>query len=200
LFTSFRWARNIAISTTAIAVCLAGSTIYFANQQARVEVAVVVQDPYGRIENVVAANGFQPDERVKGHLVLKYIEAVRSVSSDRVRLRADLMTMETMTTPQGIAVLAKGFEADEWGFPSQIPANRVRQVERVSVFPPKDGSSTFTAMWREKLWEGGRLVEENDMRGSVSLTTTEGKDARTLEAIKRNPTGLWVDSFRWEKN
>lgn len=199
-FTAFRWARNVAITTTALAVCFMGSTIYFANQQVRVETAVVVLDPYGRIENVVAASGFVPDERVKGHLVLKYIEAARSISSDRVRLRTDLQLVESMTTPQGIAVMAKGFEADAWGIPSLAPENRVRQVDNIKVFPPSDGSLTFTAMWRERQWEGGRLADETNMRGTITLKNAVGEGPRDIEAIKRNPTGLWVDGFKWESN
>lgn len=199
-FTAFRWARNIAIGTTALSFILAGSTVYFAQKQAEVQTAVVVVDPYGRIEDVVAATGFRPDERIKGHLVLKYIEAARSISSDRVRLRSDLGLVERMTTAQGIAVLSQGYTADAWGVPSATPENRFRQVENIQVFPPKDGSETYNAMWTERLWEGGRLVEAVQMRGTVSLSNPDRHANRSIDEIKRNPTGLWVDSFKWESN
>lgn len=199
VFTAFRWARNVAITTTALSVFLGGSTVYFANQQAKVETAVVVLDPYGRVEDVVAASGFVPDERVKGHLVMNYIKAWRSISSDRVRLRNDLALAESMTTPQGLASISKSFSEDDWGVPSVAPENRVRQVDNMDVFPPADGSATFTAVWRERLWEGGRLVEPRNMRGTVTLKKAE-ETPRDIEAIKRNPTGLWVDGFSWEQN
>lgn len=198
VFTAYRWARSVAIATTALSVCLAGSTIYFAGQQAEVQTAVVVVDPHGRIEDVVAAAGFEPDERVKGYLVAQYIERARSISSDRIRQQSDLVAVDAMTTPQGAAIMAKAYADDAWGLPSQNPENRVRQVIGIGVFPPADGGSTFTAVWRERLWEGGRLVDDVNMRGSIVLKRLDGDNARSIDAIKRNPTGLWVDGFRWE--
>lgn len=198
-FTGFRWARNIAIATTATSLVLAASTFYFANQQARVETAVVVLDPYGRIQDVIAATGFNPDERVKGHLIANYIKAARTISSDRVKLRDDLLLVESMTTQQGAAILADGYTGDPWGVPSMVPANKIRQVEGVKVFPPAGENSTYTAVWHETLWENGRAIDKLNMRGTVVLTKVHSKTQMNMDAVKRNPTGLWVDSFAWRE-
>lgn len=177
---------------------LGGSVIWLATQAPAVETVAVVFDPYGRIENVVGATGFEPDERMVGHWVLKYIECVRGVSSDRVLLRRCLVEVNDMTTDRGREMVRKAFEADPWGLPSQIPENRVRQVDRIRVMPPTEhGSATYTATWREQDWEHGRLVETRDMWGAVALTRRPGEN---VEAVKRNPLGLWVDSIRWQEN
>lgn len=198
-FTAFKWARNIAIAEAFAVAVLASSTVYFANQQARVETAAVVLRDTGKIEDVVAAAGFSPDERVKGHQVLEYIERFRSVPTDRVRLKKDLMKVEAQSTSRALSAIAKRFQDDPWGPPYMIPENRNREVLGSNVFPPSDGSDTFNATWTERRWQDGRYTDVK-MRGTVVLKRMSAKETeRDIEAIKKNPTNLWVDGFKWEE-
>jgi type IV secretory pathway TrbF-like protein len=68
-------------------------------------------------------------------------------------------------------------------------------VEVTSVVRASDTS--FQVRWLERTFEGGALKDTRRLTGLFSIVITP---PRTVEAVRRNPLGIYVHAFNWSQD
>lgn len=194
-FSSARaWRLGFAASAAAN-LGLAGIVGWLAVHEAPIQAFAVVQDPNGRIEDVVKAGGWAPDERVIGQRVGEWIEWTRSVSPDRTAMRRDWERALAMVTPRGKAALAGLYRDDPDGEPATWRASEARLVDDLSVLPLTADSYEIT--WRERDFDYSSQTAQRRMRATVTVRRIEPGDDPA--AFRANPLGAFVDAVRWQQ-
>ncbi len=57
--------------------------------------------------------------------------------------------------------------------------------------------SSFQVRWVERTFEGGALKDTRRLTGLFSLILTP---PRTVEAVRKNPLGIYVHTFNWSQD
>ena len=68
-------------------------------------------------------------------------------------------------------------------------------VEVASVVRASD--SSFQVRWLERIFEGGALKDTKRLTGLFSIVITP---PRTVEAVRKNPLGIYVHTFNWSQD
>jgi type IV secretion system protein VirB5 len=68
-------------------------------------------------------------------------------------------------------------------------------VEVTSVV--RASESSFQVRWLERLFEGGALKDTKYLTGLFSVVITP---PRTVEAVRKNPLGIYVHAFNWSQD
>ena len=68
-------------------------------------------------------------------------------------------------------------------------------VEVTSVVRASD--SSFQVRWLERIFEGGALKDTKRLTGLFSIVITP---PRTVEAVRKNPLGIYVHAFNWSQD
>jgi type IV secretion system protein VirB5 len=149
---------------------------------------VIEADPNGQARLVgPATERYDPtDAQIAWHLS-RFVEQVRSISSDPVLMRRSWLRAYEQTTEEGAAALnaiASGMD------PFAQVGKRTVSVEILSAM--RAGPQTFQIRWRERSFASARPVSEDVFTG---LITTAVHAPDTEADLRTNPLGVYVHAF-----
>ena len=134
------------------------------------------------------------DATIKYHL-RRFIENTRTISSDPAVIKKNWVDAYNLVTPRGANMLTAYVSK-----PENEPFRR-SQEERVGteiIAMVRVSNDTWQIDWRETEWDknGNPIGLPVIWRGMFRVLMQQ---PRTEEAMARNPIGLYVDEFHWDK-
>ena len=143
----------------------------------------------------VGQTDYEPTEAVITYHLRRFIEDTRGVSSDLAVLKRNWLDAYTLLTPRGGNMLTAFVEK-----PENDPFRRA-QDERVSLemlSAVRVSGDTWQLDWQETAWDknGAPLGRPTVWRGMLRTLLQMPK---TGEAMAKNPIGLYIDEFHWDK-
>ena len=173
--TELRFWRRAAIASALASIVLGGAVVA-TNVRAN-----------GRVGGTVTAESEREvSDAEVSYLLSRFIENVRSLSSDAVVVRTRWLEALNYTTPAAAKILSE--TARDSHFFMQIGSHAV-MIEILSVTRRSD--DLFEVRWQERLFQGGRLVRTDNFSGKFAVII------RAPQRGSSNPFGLHVDHFTW---
>ncbi len=138
---------------------------------------------------------YSPSEAVLKYHLRRFIESTRTISADPVVLKKNWVDAYQLVTPRAANMLTAYVSR-----PENEPFRRA-QDERVSVevlAMVRVSAETWQIDWRETSFDrnGSPVGNPALWRGMFRTLTQLPK---TEEALAKNPIGLYVDEFHWDK-
>jgi type IV secretory pathway TrbF-like protein len=154
---------------------------------------IVEVDPRGGARAVgPAAETYKPsDAQIAFHLA-RFVDNVRSLSIDPVVVRQNWLKAYDFVTDRA-AVTLNEYARDNDPF-AKVGRETVA-VEVTSVVRASD--SSFQVRWLERIFEGGALKDTKWLTGLFSIVISS---PRTVEAVRKNPLGIYVHTFNWSQD
>jgi len=153
---------------------------------------VVEVDQFGEARTVGPANAdFKPSDFMIAARLERFIEEVRSVSSDPVVVTRNWLSAYQFTTDRGAAALTAYGKTND-------PRERVGK-EQVSVDVTnvlRASPTSFRVAWTERHYQDGALAATE--RWSAILTLVD-RPTNKVDRLKTNPLHLYVDAIDWSK-
>lgn len=153
---------------------------------------VVEVDRLGEARTVGPATAdFKPSDFLIAARLERFIEEVRSVSSDPVVVTRNWLSAYQFTTDKGAAALTAYGKTND-------PRERVGK-EQVSVEVSnvlRASPTSFRVAWIERHYRDGALASTE--RWSAILTLVD-RPTNKVERLKTNPLHLYVDAIDWSK-
>lgn len=183
--------RVMAFGGLGLTMAMAAGLLW-QSSQSRITPYVVEVDRLGEAKAVAPADrGYQPtDPQVAWHLA-KFIEAVRTVSLDPVVMRRNWLSAYDFATQRG-AVFLNTYVRDANVFGSI--GERAVTVDVTSVVRASDKS--FQVKWVETAYERGALIGTTHW---TAILTTASRPPRTVDTLRKNPLGIYVDGIDWSR-
>lgn len=184
-------AWTVALVQGGVIVALVGALVW---QGARGQIVpwVVEVDRFGEARTVGPATAdFKPSDFMIAARLQRFIEEVRSVSSDPVVVTRNWLSAYQFTTDRGAAALTAYGKTND-------PRERVGK-EQVSVDVTnvlRASPTSFRVAWTERRYQDGALVATE--RWSAILTLVD-RPTNKVERLKTNPLHLYVDAIDWSK-
>jgi len=184
--------RLMALGSLAVALMLATSLLWLARSGAATPYIVEV-DAHGGARAVgPAAEAYQPnDAQIAFHLA-NFVDHVRSLSLDAVVVRQNWLKAYDYVTDRA-AVTLNDYARDN--DPFQRVGRETVAVEVASVV--RASESSFQVRWLERQFEGGAVKETRRLTGLFSIRISP---PRTVEAVRKNPLGIYVHAFNWAQD
>ena len=139
-----------------------------------------------------AAETYTPsDAHVAFHLS-RFVDHVRALSIDPVVVRQNwLKAYDFVTDKAAITLNEYAREIDPFSrVGRQTVAVEVTSVVRASV-------TSFQVRWLERTFEGGAVRDTKRLTGLFSIVITP---PRTVDAVRKNPLGIYVHAFNWSQD
>lgn len=138
---------------------------------------------------------YAPPEPVLKYHLRRFVEDTRSISSDLAVLKHNWLEAYNLVTPRGANMLTTYVQQ-----PGHAPFERAKE-ERVGVEVlglVRVSEDTWQIDWRETTFDryGVQLGAPAEWRGMFRVLMQRPKDQQAME---RNPLGLYVDEFHWDK-
>ena len=173
--------------TTAMSAALVWQSL-----QSKVVPYVVAVDRLGEARAVSAAErDYQPtDAQVAWHLA-RFIEKVRSVSLDPVLMRRDWLSAYDFVTRRGAQFLGDYARVAN---PFGSVGEKTISVQVTSVVRASD--SSFQVKWTETAFERGVRTGTSSWTGILAVVQ---RPPTSVETLRRNPLGLYVDAIDWSR-
>jgi type IV secretory pathway TrbF-like protein/predicted MFS family arabinose efflux permease len=175
--TDVQYWRRLAVGSALLSIAL-GGTLAVTNVRAEVWLSRVETAATGREKQAV------PDAAIS-YLLTRFIENVRSLSTDAVVVRSRWLQALDYSTPVAAKLLNGEVKSPRF---TQIGARAI-MIELMSVWRASD--DVFEVRWTERALEGGQLVQTDHFAGTLALLI------RRPERRSRNPFGLYIDDFKW---
>jgi type IV secretion system protein VirB5 len=184
--------RLAALGSLTLSLMLAGALLWVGRSGATTPYIVEV-DPKGGARAVgPAAEIYKPsDAQIAFHLA-RFVDNVRSLSIDPVVVRQNWLKAYDFVTDRA-AVTLNEYARDNDPF-AKVGRETVA-VEVASVVRASDAS--FQVRWLERIFEGGALKETKRLTGLFSIVITP---PRNVEAVRKNPLGIYVHTFNWSQD
>ncbi len=138
-----------------------------------------------------AVQGARPTDPMIAWTLARFVEDVRGVPADGVVLGKAWRRAYDFTSDAGAAALtdyARG--ADPFARLGRVQV----AVEVVSVV--RASPDSFRLTWIERRYENGQLAATERWTGVFTLVITP---ARTAEALRKNPLGIFIRSITWTR-
>jgi len=184
--------RLMAFCCLAFAVALAGGLLWQSGES-RITPYVVEVDRLGEARAVAPAiEGYDPTDAQIAHALARFIENVRSLSTDPVVVRKRWLEAYDYATGRAVGRLnAFALEADPFGnVGTRSVAVEVGSVVRAS-------ETSFQVKWTERVFERGSLSRTERWTGILSILLRPPRDAETL---RKNPLGIHVRDLDWSRD
>jgi len=133
-----------------------------------------------------------PSDAEIAYVLAGFVTNVRSLSVDPVIVRANWIDALDHVTARGARML-NAYAGDENPF-MKIGRRTVTVAVTKVVRAAKDA---FEIHWEERILETGAPVRRERFTGAVSVLFSSPSTARL---ISKNPLGLYVDAFTWERD
>jgi len=191
-------ARNWRLATFGtlglLVLCVVGLVILGSQPKAVPHIVVVDrlgEAKYGGAVGSAKLSAAQLEASVKFQ-VTEFVRNTRALPADQGVLRQQWFSAYSMVTPAGKNLLDTFVET----YPPFTRAAQER-VQVVNLQISRVTENTFQVDWQEKkLDPKGTLLATVPWRG---MFRTVMSDARSEESLKRNPLGLFVDEFHWDR-
>jgi type IV secretion system protein TrbF len=188
------WRLATFVSLGAVIVSL-GGIIYLGAQPKAVphiiEVdrlgAAAYHGPLGQTE-------YAPSDAVITYHLRRFIEDTREISSDLAVLKQHWLDAYDLLTPRGANMLTAFVQK-----PENDPFRRA-QDERVTVevlSAVRVSADTWQVDWRESAWDKGGSPSAPPRIWRAMLRTIVIAP-KTVEAMSKNPIGLYIDELHWD--
>jgi type IV secretion system protein VirB5 len=183
--------RLMAFGCLGLTAALSGGLLW-QSLQSRIVPYVVEVDKLGEPRALTAAEAtYRPTDPQIAWFLSRFITSVRSVSLDPVLMRQDWLSAYDFTTKRGAVFLGDyARSADPFGHVGE----RTVSVQVTSVVRASDRS--FQVKWIETSYERGVRTGTEHWTGILTVVL---KTPATLEALRRNPLGLYVDAIDWSR-
>ena len=141
-----------------------------------------------------SASHYSPSDATLKYHLRRFLEDTRGISSDSAVLRKNWLEAYNLVTPRGGSMLT-AFVGKPENDPFKRAANERATIEVAAMVRVSDG--TWQIDWRETLWDkSGAPVSTAVWRGMFRVLLETPK---TEEAMIKNPIGLYIDEFHWDK-
>ena len=153
---------------------------------------VVEVDRFGEARTVGPATAdFEPSDFIIAARLERFIDEVRSVSSDPVVVTRNWLSAYRFTTENGAAALTAYGKLND---PRERVGKEQVSVEVSSVL--RASPTSFRVAWIERHYQNGALATTE--RWSAILTLVD-RPTNKVERLKTNPLHLYVDAIDWSK-
>jgi type IV secretion system protein VirB5 len=191
------WRRATFASLGAVGLALGGMTYLGAQPKAVPHIIEVDHLGAATYRGPVGQSGpdYTPSEAVLKYHLQRFLEDVRSVSSDAAVIKRNWLDAYTLVTSKGGNTLTAYVSQ-----PEHDPFRRSADGERTSIeiaAAVRVSQDTWQVDWRETNWDksGTPVAAPALWRGMFRILIDMPK---TEEAMTRNPIGLFVDEFHWD--
>src|SRR5215470_7833574 len=184
--------RLMALGSLALALILGTILSWFARSGAATPYVVEV-DAAGGVRTVgPAPEAYKPsDAQIAFHLA-RFVDHVRSLSLDPVVVRQNWLRAYDVVTDRAAVSLNEYAREND---PFQRIGRETVAVEVASVV--RASESSFQVRWLERQFEGGAVKETRRLTGLFSIRISP---PRTVEAVRKNPLGIYVHAFNWAQD
>jgi len=184
--------RLMALGSLVISLILAVILLYIGRSGATMPYVVEVDSRGGARAVGPAPESYSPsDAQIAFHLA-RFVENVRALSIDPVVVRQNWLRAYDYVSDRA-AVTLNEYARDADPF-ARIGRQTVA-VEMASVL--RASESSFQVRWVEHVFEGGASKETRFLTGLFSIVITP---PRTVEAVRKNPLGIYVHAFHWSED
>jgi type IV secretion system protein VirB5 len=184
--------RLMALGSLVLALLLAASLLWLGRSASIVPYIVEVDARGGARAVGPAAEAYKPsDAQIAFHLA-RFVDNVRSLSIDPVVVRQNWLKAYDVVTDKAAVTLNEYAREND---PFAKVGRETVAVEVASVVRASD--SSFQVRWLERIFEGGALKDTKRLTGLFSLVITPPK---TVEAVRKNPLGIYVHTFNWSQD
>lgn len=153
---------------------------------------VVEVDKLGQMRVVGPADAeFRPTDAMVAARIERFIDEVRSISSDPIVVRQNWLRAYDFTNAEGARALSAYAQAND---PFQLVGKVQVSVEVSSVI--RASPDSFRVAWIERRYQEGALASTE--RWSAILTLARQKP-RTPQALEKNPLFVCVKAIDWSK-
>lgn len=168
------------------------SGLLWESTQSRVVPYVVAVDRLGEPQAIAPADrDYQPTDPQLAWFLGRFVSNVRSVSLDPVLMRQNWLSAYDFVTGAGARFLGDyARQSDPFG----DIGNRTVAVQVISIVRASDRS--FQVKWIEREYDRGALVGTSHWTAILSVAI---RPPRTVETLRRNPLGLYVEAIDWTK-
>src|SRR5262245_58091 len=184
--------RLMALGSLALSLVLSAILLWLGRSGTAVPYVVEI-DPKGGARAVGPATElYRPsDAQIAFHLA-RFIENVRSLSIDPVVVRQSWLKAYDFVTDKAAVTLNEHAREKD---PFAKVGRETVAVEVTSVVRASD--SSFQVRWLERTFEGGALKDTRRLTGLFSIVIPP---PRTVEAVRKNPLGIYVHAFNWSQD
>jgi type IV secretion system protein VirB5 len=184
--------RLMALGSLALSLILSAILLWLGRAGTAVPYVVEI-DPRGGARAVgPATETYRPsDAQIAFHLA-RFVENVRSLSIDPVVVRQSWFKAYDFVTDRAAVTLNEHAREND---PFAKVGRETVAVEVTSVV--RASESSFQVRWLERTFEGGALKDTKRLTGLFSIVITP---PRTVEAVRKNPLGIYVHAFNWSQD
>ncbi|MER9350693.1 conjugal transfer protein TrbF [Mesorhizobium sp. M0227] len=183
--------RFMAFGCLALATGLSGGLLW-QSMQGRVVPYVVEVDRFGEAHAVTpAVQNYQPDDAQIAWHLSRFIQNVRSVSTDAVLVRQNWLSAYDFATDRAALFLNEYAKAND---PFGQIGTRSVSVQVTSVVRASD--SSFQVKWTEQVFERGSLASTARWIGILTILI---RPPRTTEQLRKNPLGVFINAIDWSR-
>jgi type IV secretion system protein VirB5 len=183
--------RLMAFGSLALAGGFAAALVWQSTQGTVVPWVVQV-DKFGEAQAVASAVAdYKPtDPQIAWHLA-RFIEQVRSISSDPVILRQNWLRAYDYTTDRGAIALNDYARGND---PFTKVGKQQISVEISSVI--RASPESFRIAWLERHYENSQLSGTERWTAILSVVIQQ---PRTADKLRANPLGVFINAINWSK-
>ena len=183
--------RLMAFGTLALSSAMASGLIW-QSLQSRVVPYVIEVDRLGEARAVSRAEAdYQPTDPQIAYQLARFIENVRGVSLDPVLMRRNWLQAYDFASDRGAIFLGEYARARQ---PFARIGEQTASVQVTSVL--RASNTSFQVKWIESEYERGS--QAGSSRGTAILTIVT-RVPRTVDDLRRNPLGIYVDAIDWSR-
>ncbi|MER8829595.1 conjugal transfer protein TrbF [Mesorhizobium sp. M0938] len=183
--------RFMAFGCLALTTGLSGGLLW-QSMQGRVVPYVVEVDRFGEAHAVgPAVQNYQPDDAQIAWHLSRFIQNVRSVSTDAVLVRQNWLSAYDFATDRAALFLNEYAKAND---PFGQIGTRSVSVQVTSVVRASDNS--FQVKWTEQVFERGSLASTTRWIGILTILI---RPPRTTEQLRKNPLGVFINAIDWSR-
>lgn len=135
---------------------------------------------------------YNPNDAQIAHHLARFIENVRSLSSDPIIVRQNWLRAYDYAIDRAANTLNDYARQND---PFSEVGRKTITVEVTSVVRSSDDS--FDVRWQEQSFENGALAETTRHTGSLSIIIQR---PRTEEVLRKNPLGIYVHALNWSRD
>ena len=184
--------RLVAVGSLGLSLLLAAILLWIGQTSAIVPYIVEVGSSGGARAVGPAAETYAPNDAQIGYHLARFVDNVRALSIDPVVVRQNWLKAYDFVTDKAAVTL------NEYARENDPFARVGRQTVAVDVTSVVRASDTsFQVRWLERTFEGGALRDTKRLTGLFSIVITP---PRTVDAVRKNPLGIYVHAFNWSQD
>lgn len=190
-------AKNWRLAAVSLGVLLAGSVAgnVWLGRQPKLVPHVIEVDALGDVayRGPAGDTTFAPNEALVRHQLRGFVDRVRTITSDKVLLKKNWISVYKMLTPTGSTLMTEWVHTSD---PFLRAQTETAAVEILSAVPLS--AESWQIDWRETTWDTYGQLRAKPMvwRAMLKIRIVP---PTTREQMVDNPLGLFVDEFHWDR-